>query len=215
MRYILIRLSTSQYVIVSDESPIGDDYVFEVDRIKFICSDDESTNIDEKIIAYTEELGDLPLIDINQVRDLLKKETNILYALEEIENCFIEAPIDFLGTGSSSSAATREEKLWRKRYTKAIESIKEATKVFKYTENDLRKAIKLTQDGWTIRGIFDSVDEIITFLNTPDKTSWYVELEEEATVPKDLKPTNGETLAFKAVKVPKIKDGYINITQIL
>lgn len=54
---------------VSDESPLGDEYVFEVDRVKFICSEDESTILDKKVIATNNLNIDIPKI-VDNVRRL-------------------------------------------------------------------------------------------------------------------------------------------------
>lgn len=59
---------------VSDENPVGDSYVFDLDRIKFICSDDESTTTDKKVIATNNPNIDCPKV-VDEVEKLAKKYT--------------------------------------------------------------------------------------------------------------------------------------------
>ena len=48
----------------------------------------------------------------------------VLDALADLENCLVDAPVDFLGTGSNSKAADKEEGEWRQTWERAIAELK-------------------------------------------------------------------------------------------
>lgn len=49
-------------------------------------------------------------------------------AIDDIETCLVEAPIDFLGTGSNWKVADREEREWRKKWKDALVGLKNSIK---------------------------------------------------------------------------------------
>lgn len=54
-----------------------------------------------------------------------KEQPDFESLLQHIIGSFEEAPVDFLGTGSSHTSADREHKKWIKTYTKEIQSVRE------------------------------------------------------------------------------------------
>lgn len=45
-------------------------------------------------------------------------------SIKTLENCYYDAPLDFLGTGSDGDAADEEEMQWRDSFLSAINTLK-------------------------------------------------------------------------------------------
>jgi hypothetical protein len=58
-------------------------------------------------------------------------------ALDDIETCLIEAPIDFLGTGSNGKQADKDEKEWNTKWQSAIKILKSTQPISEETIYDL------------------------------------------------------------------------------
>lgn len=101
----------------------------------------ERTGFD-KIIAYNplstgKTLEGLPLLP-----DL---QDNVDKAINDIETCLYEAPVDFVGTGSNWKAAAKEEKAWMKKGEDSITIIRGYKAAGKFSIEDIQKAYT---KGW-------------------------------------------------------------------
>ncbi len=57
----------------------------------------------------------------------IEKLELIRVALNELDKCLVEAPVDFLGTGNNGKYAKREEKNWRNKWTNALSILNQET----------------------------------------------------------------------------------------
>ena len=143
-----------------------------------------------KVIAYhplTKEAKelDLPLLP-NPFR--LNK---IEQAIDDIDTCLEEAPVDFVGTGSNWRASEREEKEWTAKWKTAIKVL-QSDKLFSL--EDMKRALKL-KNGFDDEGhtIFMTDDEIIQSLSTKQLPKEFVP-EYEYTYDGDTEHDEGGTL---------------------
>lgn len=66
----------------------------------------------------------------------VKGAEEIEKAIQDIETCFEEAPIDFLGTGSNSNFADKQEREWRKKHETAVLILRKFTSQFQQPQVD-------------------------------------------------------------------------------
>ncbi len=82
---------------------------------------DESGKITHTIFPY--KIEGIPMI--GEVKRLSAEEFK--QAIEDIDTCLMDAPVDFLGTGSDSKAAENNENEWYKKWQSAIKVLREYT----------------------------------------------------------------------------------------
>jgi hypothetical protein len=96
-------------------------------------------------------IPDIPNVEIEEKANDIEILCNII---ELLETCLIDAPVDFLGTGSNSREADREYKSWQQKWDTAIVIYKEIAiraKTKRWSDEDLRKAYNqgcLDSSGW-------------------------------------------------------------------
>ncbi len=216
----LIKLPDNTWIIINDEAiGLGDYCYSNIENHPVIALrhqigdwDTHTSKVAKKIVASQTKLEGIPLIDIKQLEELLpNKEAYLDKRFEQLSgsNYYENHLLYNLVAKNPSEKVDLVYNIARSIFK---DGYNEATKTYKYTEEDIRKAF---DKGAELQMIHEahcySYEDFITSLNTPSKSEWDVTIEMEEYI-EDFSGSDSVPIYEERPKVNK--EGYINIIKI-